>query len=184
MQALLGGDVLSSGAKTVAYSYLGPKITKPIYSDGTIGRAQEDLDRAAGAIARTLSKIGGHAHISVNKAVVTQASSAIPVVPLYISILFKVMGEKNLHEGCIEQMYRLFGDNLYGGGGSVDADGRIRVDNFEMREDVQGEVAEIWDKVSTENLRETTDIGGYRREFLKLFGFGVAGVDYDADVAV
>lgn len=184
MQALLGGEVLSDGIKTVAYSYLGPEITRPIYSNGTIGRAKKDLDRAAGAITHTLSKIGGRAYISVNKAVVTQASSAIPVVPLYISILFKIMKEKNLHEGCIEQMYRLFGSNLYGSGKLIGVDGKIRIDDFEMRKDVQAAVIELWNKVSTENLSEITDIAGYRREFLKLFGFGVAGVDYDADVEV
>jgi enoyl-[acyl-carrier protein] reductase/trans-2-enoyl-CoA reductase (NAD+) len=184
MRALLGENILSDEVKTVAYSYLGPKITRPIYSDGTIGRAKKDLDRAVSVLAHTLAKVGGRAYISVNKAVVTQASSAIPVVPLYISILFKIMKEKNIHEGCIEQMYRLFGNNLYGSSGSIDADGRIRIDDFEMREDVQAAVIELWNKVFTENLCETTDIAGYRQEFLKLFGFGIAGVDYDADVEV
>ncbi|MDR2435942.1 MAG: trans-2-enoyl-CoA reductase family protein [Puniceicoccales bacterium] len=184
MRALLEGGVLSNGVKTVAYSYIGPEITRPIYSDGTIGQAKKDLDRAASAIAHMLSEIGGWACVSVNKAVVTQASSAIPVVPLYISILFRIMKEKNLHEGCIEQMHRLFGSNLYGSGGLIGADGKIRIDDFEMREDVQAAVIELWNRVSTENLSEITDISGYRKEFLKLFGFGVAGVDYDADVEV
>ncbi|MDR1255855.1 MAG: trans-2-enoyl-CoA reductase family protein [Puniceicoccales bacterium] len=184
MQTLLRENVLSDRAKTVAYSYLGPKITKPIYSEGTIGRAKEDLDRAADAITHMLANIGGRAHISVNKAVVTQASSAIPVVPLYIAILFRVMREKNLHEGCIEQMYRLFKNHLYGSDESVDTDGRIRIDNLEMREDVQEAVIEIWNKASTENLRGITDIDAYRKEFLKLFGFGIGGIDYDADVSL
>ncbi|MDR0680050.1 MAG: trans-2-enoyl-CoA reductase family protein [Puniceicoccales bacterium] len=182
MQTLLRENVLADRIKTVAYSYIGPKVTRPIYSDGTIGRAKEDLDRAADAITHMLSKIGGKAIISVNKAVVTQASSAIPVVPLYISMLFKVMKEKNLHEGCIEQIYRLFKNHLYGNDESRDSYGRIRIDNFELQEDVQGAVAELWNRVSTENLREITDIDDYRREFLKLFGFGIDGIDYDADV--
>jgi enoyl-[acyl-carrier protein] reductase/trans-2-enoyl-CoA reductase (NAD+) len=184
MRALLGGGVLSDGIKTVAYSYIGPKITKPIYSDGTIGRAKEDLDRAAKSIGEMLSEIGGQAYVSVNKAVVTQASSAIPVVPLYISILFKIMRGKNLHEGCIEQMYRLFRDNLYGNSIALDSNGRIRIDNLEMLEDVQSAVSELWNEVSTENLGEITDIGVYRSEFLRLFGFEIDGIDYDADVVV
>jgi enoyl-[acyl-carrier protein] reductase/trans-2-enoyl-CoA reductase (NAD+) len=184
MRELLGEGVLSDGLKTVAYSYIGPKITGPIYSDGTIGRAKEDLDRAAESIGEMLSKIGGQAYVSVNKAVVTQASSAIPVVTLYISILFKIMKEKNLHEGCIEHMHRLFRDRLYGDDIALDSAGRIRLDNLEMREDVQSAVATLWGEVSTGNLSEITDIVGYRREFLGLFGFGIDGVDYDADVAV
>jgi len=129
-----------------------------------------------------LSKIGCRVHISVNKAVVAQASSAIPVLPLYISILFKVMKKKNLNEGCIEQMYRLFRNHLYGSDESLDSEGRIRIDNFELQEDVQAEVMELWNRASTENLGEITDIDGHRREFLKLFGFGIDGINYNAVV--
>ncbi len=182
IQALLDEGLLSDRAKTVAYSYIGPKITKQIYSHGTIGRAKEDLDRAVIAINDMLTKINGHACISVNKAVVTQASSAIPVVPLYISLLFKIMKEKNIHEGCIEQMYRLFKNHLYGKDESVDEEGRIRLDNFEMQSDVQLAIIDLWTKVNTENLTQLSDIVGYRQEFLKLFGFGIDGIDYDLDV--
>jgi enoyl-[acyl-carrier protein] reductase/trans-2-enoyl-CoA reductase (NAD+) len=185
IRALLDENVLANGAKTVAYSYLGPEITKPIYADGTIGRAKEDLDRASGVIDSMLARIGGHAYVSVNKAVVTQASAAIPVVPLYISILFAIMKKKNLHEGCIEQAYRLFKSHLYAANGPRDrGSGKIRIDNFEMRRDVQAAVIELWEKVSTENLSTITDIDGYRSEFFKLFGFGVSGVNYDLDVEV
>lgn len=182
IQALLDENILSERAKTVAYSYIGPKITKPIYSHGTIGKAKEDLDRAVISINNMLSKIGGRACISVNKAVVTQASSAIPVVPLYISLLFKVMKAKNINEGCIEQIYRLFKNHLYGRDESVDEVGRIHLDNFEMQPDVQSAVAELWPKITTENLSALSDIAGYRKEFLKLFGFGIDGIDYDLDV--
>ncbi|MDE6432587.1 MAG: trans-2-enoyl-CoA reductase family protein [Opitutales bacterium] len=182
IQALLDEGLLADGAKTVAYSYLGPQMTKPIYSHGTIGKAKEDLDRAVISINDMLSKINGHACISVNKAVVTQASSAIPVVPLYISLLFKVMKEKNVHEGCIEQMYRLFKNHLYGTDESVDEVGRVHLDNFEMQPDVQAAVLELWSKVNTEDIVQTSDIIGYRKEFLKLFGFGIDGINYNLDV--
>lgn len=182
IQALLDENLLSDGAKTVAYSYLGPKLTNPVYSHGTIGKAKEDLDRAVISINEMLKKINGKACISVNKAVVTQASSAIPVVPLYISLLFKVMKEKRIHEGCVEQMYRLFKNHLYGTDESVDEVGRIRLDNFEMQPDVQAAVSELWSKVNTGNLSQISDIAGYRKEFLKLFGFNVEGVDYEAEV--
>lgn len=182
IQALLDEGLLSSGAKTVAYSYLGPKITQPIYSNGTIGKAKEDLTRAVLSINEMLRSINGRAVISVNKAVVTQASSAIPVVPLYISLLFKVMKEKNLHEGCIEQMYRLFKNHLYGSDQSIDEEGRIRLDNFEMQADVQSAVTELWPKINSQNIFQLSDLGGYRKEFFKLFGFGIDGIDYDLDV--
>jgi enoyl-[acyl-carrier protein] reductase / trans-2-enoyl-CoA reductase (NAD+) len=184
MSALADAKLLAPGATSVAYSYIGPAHTWPIYKDGTIGRAKIDLERAAREIDQKLKAHGnGRAFISVNKALVTQASSAIPVVPLYISILYKVMKEKNLHEGCIEQMYRLFATQLYNGNQpKFDPEGRVRVDDWEMRPDVQAPIAEIWPKVTTENLAELTDITGYRSEFLKLFGFGVAGVDYEKDV--
>lgn len=184
MQALADANLLAPGATAMAYSYIGPHHTWPIYKDGTIGRAKIDLERAARAIDAQLKAHGnGRAFISVNKALVTQASSAIPVVPLYISILYKVMKEMGLHEGCIEQMQRLFSTQLYNGNQpKLDSEGRVRVDDWEMRPDVQAKVAAIWPQVTTENLAQLTDIAGYRTEFLKLFGFGLPGVNYDADV--
>jgi enoyl-[acyl-carrier protein] reductase/trans-2-enoyl-CoA reductase (NAD+) len=184
IQALAGAKLLAPGATTVAYSYIGPAHTWPIYKDGTIGRAKLDLERAAHAIDAKLKAHGnGRAFISINKALVTQASSAIPVVPLYISILYKVMKAKGLHEGCGEQMQRLFATQLYNGHSpQFDREGRIRVDDWEMRPDVQAEIAAIWPQVTTENLSQLTDIAGYRSEFLKLFGFGLPGINYDAEV--
>ncbi|MBI2510567.1 MAG: trans-2-enoyl-CoA reductase family protein [Opitutae bacterium] len=184
MQALGDAQLLAPGATAMAYSYIGPSHTWPVYRDGTIGRAKLDLERAARAIDAKLKAHGnGRAFISVNKALVTQASSAIPVVPLYISILYKVMKEMGLHEGCVEQMQRLFATQLYNGNQpTFDSDGRVRVDDWEMRPDVQAKVAAIWPQVTTENLPQLTDIAGYRTEFLKLFGFGLPGIDYDADV--
>ncbi len=183
MEALAQAGLLAPGAKSVAYSYIGPDVTWPIYKNGTIGLAKNDLERAAKAIDARLRPGGGGAFISVNKALVTQASSAIPVVPLYISILYKVMKAAGLHEGCAEQMQRLFADELYGPQGPrFDEAGRVRLDDREMRPEVQAAVREIWPQVTTENLAATTDIAGYRSEFLKLFGFGLAGVDYAADV--
>ncbi|MDR2778859.1 MAG: trans-2-enoyl-CoA reductase family protein [Puniceicoccales bacterium] len=186
MQALHGEKLLANGVKTIAYSYIGPEITWPIYANGTIGAAKDDLMRAREAIKFLLGDIGGQAIISVNKAVVTQASAAIPVVPLYISILFKVMKEKRIHEGCIEQMVKLFSDRLYGpsAGKSLDEQGRIRLDEFELHQDIQDAVAKVWPKISTENLKELSDIDGYKQEFLKLFGFGLSSVDYSKDVEV
>lgn len=182
IDALSQGGVLAPGAKTVAYSYIGPELTFPIYRNGTIGRAKEHLESTAHRLHARLAATGGAAYVSVNKALVTQASSAIPVVPLYISLLYKVMKEKGLHEGCIEQMQRLFADRLYAPAGpQPDEKGRIRVDDWEMRPDVQQAVAALWPKVGTDNLREISDFAGYQQEFLKLFGFGLPGVDYDAD---
>lgn len=182
MDALREAGVLADGAKTVAYSYIGPAVTRAIYRDGTIGRAKDDLERTAREIDAGLQPIGGRAFVSVNKALVTQASSAIPVVPLYISLLFKVMKEKGVHEGTIEQIYRLLAERLYTGGDvPVDEEGRIRIDDLELREDVQREVAERWERVNTDNLPDLSDIAGYRADFLKLFGFGLPGVDYEAD---
>ncbi len=184
IDALAAGGVLAPDATSVAYSYIGPELTWPIYKNGTIGLAKNDVERAAKAIGAKLAAGGGRAFVSVNKALVTQASSAIPVVPLYISILYKVMKAAGLHEGCIEQMDRLFRDRLYTGApAAVDEAGRLRVDDWEMRPEIQSAVAEIWSRVATENLAEVTDIEGYRAEFLKLFGFGLPGIDYDADVA-
>ncbi|SDS51714.1 enoyl-ACP reductase FabV [Opitutus sp. GAS368] len=184
IQALADARLLAPGATAVAYSYIGPVHTWPIYKDGTIGRAKVDLERAARAIDAKLKAHGnGRAFISVNKALVTQASSAIPVVPLYISILYKVMKAAGTHEGCIEQMQRLFATQLYNGSTlKFDSEGRVRVDDWEMRPEIQNPVSEIWPKVTTENLAALTDIAGYRTEFLKLFGFGLPGVNYDAEV--
>jgi len=183
VDALSAAGVLAEGFTTVAYSYLGPVLTWAIYRNGTIGAAKEDLENTAHALDKQLAPINGRAFVSVNKALVTQASSAIPVVPLYISLLYKVMKAKGLHEGCIEQIYRLFATQLYGGSTATpDEKGRLRVDDWEMREDVQSAVAELWPNTTTENLSEVSDIVGYREEFLKLFGFGLPGVDYEADV--
>ena len=184
MQALADAKLLAPGCTSMAYTYVGPSHTWPIYRDGTIGRAKVDLERAARAIdAQLKATTGGRAFISVNKALVTQASSAIPVVPLYIAILYKIMKAKGLHEGCGEQMQRLFATQLYNGNQlNLDTDGRTRVDDWEMRADVQAAVAELWPQVTTENLAALTDIVGYRSEFLKLFGFGVPGVNYEAEV--
>jgi len=182
MQALRGAGLLAPGAQSVAYSYIGPEVTWAIYKNGTIGIAKNDLERAARVIDADLRRQGGRAFISVNKALVTQASSAIPVVPLYISILYKLMKANGTHEGCIEQMQRLFASQLYAPGGpKFDSGGRVRVDDLEMRPGVQEEVKAIWPTVTTENLAAATDIAGYREEFLKLFGFGLAGVDYAAE---
>jgi enoyl-[acyl-carrier protein] reductase/trans-2-enoyl-CoA reductase (NAD+) len=184
MQALAQAKLLAPGATAVAYSYIGPIHTWPIYKDGTIGRAKVDLERAGRAIdAQLKAHGGGRAFISVNKALVTQASSAIPVVPLYISILYKVMKAHGTHEGCIEQMQRLFATQLYNGHSPrFDSEGRVRVDDWEMRLEIQEAIAVLWPQVNTENLAALTDIAGYRAEFLKLFGFGQAGVNYDAEV--
>lgn len=183
LNALMAAEVLDEGATTVAYSYIGPEVTWPIYKNGTIGMAKEDLEKSAAKIDSRLKTIGGRAFISINKGVVTQSSSAIPVVPLYFSLLFKVMKEKGLHEGCIEQIQRLFTTNLYNGAvPELDESGRIRIDDLEMRADVQEAVAELWPRVTTENLEEISDFSGHQREFLRLFGFGFPGVDYDEDI--
>lgn len=184
INALDEAKLLAPGATSVAYSYIGPELTWPIYKNGTIGLAKNDLERAGKAINATLRVNGyGRAFISVNKALVTQASSAIPVVPLYISILYKIMKAKGTHEGCIEQIDRLFRTQMYGGTGlDFDDAGRVRVDDWEMKPDVQAEVVKLWPQVNTGNLAELTDIAGYRTEFLKLFGFGLPGIDYEADV--
>lgn len=186
IDALLDAKLLAKGAKTVAYSYVGPELTEPIYSKGTIGQAKKHLEEASKILKERLSAIGGEAFISVNKALVTQASAAIPVVPLYISLIYKVMKEKNMHEGCIEQIYRLCADFLYTKDGhvSVDATGLIRIDDWEMREDVQQTVTALWSKVNDGNVDIITDLTGYRRDFYKLFGFEVEGVDYGKECIV
>jgi enoyl-[acyl-carrier protein] reductase / trans-2-enoyl-CoA reductase (NAD+) len=183
MNALADAKLLAPGAQSVAYSYIGPEVTWAIYKNGTIGLAKNDLERAARNI-DSLLKLngGGKAFISVNKALVPQASSAIPVVPLYIAILYKIMKANGTHEGCIEQMQRLFASEIYAPGGPrFDEGGRVRVDDLEMRPEVQAAVARIWPGVTTENLAGETDIAGYRGEFLRLFGFGMAGINYEAE---
>ncbi|HEY3757679.1 MAG TPA: enoyl-ACP reductase FabV [Opitutaceae bacterium] len=182
IQALDDAQLLAPGAQSVAYSYIGPEVTWAIYKNGTIGLAKNDLERAAKAIDAKLRGRGGRAFISVNKALVTQASSAIPVVPLYISILYRIMKEAGTHEGCIEQMYRLFASQMYAPGGPrFDEAGRVRVDDWEMRPPIQDAVKRIWPGVTTETLEKDTDIAGYRSDFLKLFGFGLPGINYEAD---
>lgn len=183
MEDLKNAGVLAEGVKTVAYSYIGPELTFPIYRNGTIGQAKNDLEASVTQIDEMLKDLHGKAYISVNKALVTQSSSAIPVVPLYISLLFKAMKEKGTHEGTIEQMQRLFAERLYTEDGNVplDENGRIRIDDWEMAEDIQAEVAKNWDQVTTENLSEISDIKGYREDFFKLFGFEIDGVDYEKD---
>jgi enoyl-[acyl-carrier protein] reductase/trans-2-enoyl-CoA reductase (NAD+) len=182
IDALLAEGLLAKGVQTVAYSYIGPEITWPIYKNGTIGRAKEDLERVQRELDAKLKSLDGKAWVSVNKALVTQASSAIPVVPLYISLLYKVMKAEGTHEDCIEQMDRLFRDRLYNGNLQPDEVGRIRIDDWEMAPAVQKLVDERWTEVNTENLREIADFDGYQSSFLKLFGFGLDGVDYNADV--
>ncbi len=180
--ALLDAGVLAEGAMTVAYSYIGPDVTEPVYRKGTIGMAKEHLEATAFEITEDLAKIGGKAFVSVNKALVTQASSAIPVIPLYISLLYKIMKAKGSHEGCIEQIQRLYSERLYTNGGiPVDEKGRIRIDDWEMDEAVQKEVAELWKGATTENLPTIGDLNGYKSDFLNLFGFGFEGVDYAAE---
>lgn len=183
IEDLKAAGVLAAGVKTVAYSYIGPELTFPIYRNGTIGQAKNDLEATVPVLNELLKDLHGVSYVSVNKALVTQSSSAIPVVPLYISLLYKVMKEKGTHEGTIEQMQRLFADRLYTENGevSLDANGRIRIDDWEMAEDVQAEVAKYWDKVTTETLAEISDIDGYRKEFFNLFGFELEGVDYEKD---
>ena len=181
MTALAEAGVLAEGVKTTAYTYIGEKITWDIYWHGTIGAAKQDLDRRVQGIRERLSALGGDARVSVLKAVVTQASAAIPAMPIYLAILFKVMKARGVHEGCIEQIDRLFRDRLYGES-DLDEEGRLRVDELELDPAVQAEVAAIWEQINTDNLKSLADFEGYRREFLQLFGFGVDGVDYAADV--
>jgi enoyl-[acyl-carrier protein] reductase/trans-2-enoyl-CoA reductase (NAD+) len=182
MDALSDAGVLAEGAKTSAFTYVGEKVTWDLYWDGTIGQAKKDLDKKVVGIRDRLSAIGGDARVSVLKAVVTQASSAIPIMPLYLSLLFKVMKEDGSHEGCIEQLYRLYTECLYSDQPRLDDEGRLRVDELELRPEIQEAVADAWSQITTENLAELTDFTGYKHEFLKLFGFEVDGVDYDAEV--
>ena len=183
IDALKEAGVLAQGVKTVSYSYIGTDITWPIYWHGALGKAKEDMDRAAAALRGQLADLGGSANVAVLKSVVTQASAAIPVMPLYIAMSFKVMKELGTHEGCLEQIDRMFRTQLYRDGGpELDDAQRIRMDDWELRDEVQNTVKETWPKVTTENLFELTDYQGYKDEFLKLFGFGIEGIDYEADV--
>ncbi|NBP70597.1 MAG: trans-2-enoyl-CoA reductase family protein, partial [Cytophagia bacterium] len=182
IEQMMAAGVLSEGAMTIAYSYIGPGLTEAVYRKGTIGRAKDHLEATAFTISDKMKAIKGKALVSVNKALVTQASSAIPVIPLYISLLYKIMKAKGIHEGCIEQMQRLFADRLFNGTTiPTDDKGRIRVDDWEMRDDVQSEVAKLWEQATTESLPAIGDLPGYKSDFLNLFGFAVAGVDYAAD---
>jgi len=185
LKALDEAGVIAEGCTSVAYSYIGPKLTYPIYRSGTIGAAKADLEKTAERIDALLKLHRGKAFVSINKALVTQASSAIPVVPLYVSILYKVMKEKGIHEDCIRQIERLFSENLYNDNFlDFDDEGRVRIDNLELRDDVQQAVFDIWPKVTTENLHELTDFDGYKSEFMKLFGFGRPDIDYSKDVDI
>ncbi|MGG4047643.1 MULTISPECIES: enoyl-ACP reductase FabV [Paenibacillus] len=183
IDALDQGGVLADGAATISFSYIGSDITQAVYREGSIGKAKDHLEATALKLNDQLAAKNGRAYVVVSKGLVTQSSSAIPVVPLYISALYKVMKEKGIHEGCIEQTYRLFTDRLYTGGKTpVDEVGRIRIDDWELREDVQAEVADIWNSITSDNIYDLTDLHGYRREFFQLFGFETDGVDYEADV--
>lgn len=181
IEDLKAAGVLADGAKTTAFTYLGEEITQDIYWNGSIGEAKKDLDKRVLDIRSSLAEKGGDARVSVLKAVVTQASSAIPVMPLYLSLLFKVMKENGTHEGCIEQVYGLYKDSLYGTSPLLDKEGRLRADLKEITPEVQGEVGKLWDTVTNETLAELTDFVGYKSEFMRLFGFGLDGVDYAAD---
>ena len=183
IKALKNADALADGCKTVAYTYLGDKLTWPIYGHATIGKAKEDLDRAARALNKELAPVNGSANVAVLKALVTQSSSAIPIMPLYISLLYRVMKEEGTHEGCIQQLYRLFTEGLYSDNPRVDDNTRLRMDNLELTPEVQGRVEELWPQVTEENLFQITDYKSYNDDFLRLFGFGWEGVDYEADVS-
>ncbi|MDR6413091.1 enoyl-ACP reductase FabV [Paraburkholderia terricola] len=182
IDALLEAGVLADGAQTTAFTYLGEKITHDIYWNGSIGAAKKDLDQKVLGIREKLAARGGDARVSVLKAVVTQASSAIPMMPLYLSLLFKVMKEKGTHEGCIEQVYGLYRDSMYGDAPRIDEEGRLRADDKELDPEVQARVQELWGQVTSDNIYQLTDFSGYKTDFLRLFGFEIAGVDYEADV--
>ncbi|MCP1101832.1 enoyl-[acyl-carrier protein] reductase/trans-2-enoyl-CoA reductase (NAD+) [Aequitasia blattaphilus] len=183
IELLLENRMLAEDAHTVAYSYIGPSQTHSIYTNGTIGRAKADLDKTAKELGEIMESIKGRAYVSVNKALVTQASSAIPVVPLYIALMYRVMKEKGVHEGCIQQTQRLFA-RLYSEPVLVDEQGRIRLDDFEMKDEVQNQIKELWEQVTSENINEIGDMQGYREDFLNIFGFDIPGVDYEADVDI
>ena len=181
LDALDKADLLADGCKTTAYTYVGKELTWPIYGQATIGKAKEDLDRAAAAIVKGKANKNVQAYVSSLKALVTQASSAIPVMPLYISLIYKVMKEEGTHQGCIEQIVDLFTDKLSQGHPEVDALGRLYMNDKETNEATQAKIKALWDQVTQENFHELSDYAGYHHEFLKLFGFDVAGVDYDAE---
>jgi enoyl-[acyl-carrier protein] reductase/trans-2-enoyl-CoA reductase (NAD+) len=181
IEALKAADAIEKNAVTLAYSYIGPALTHPVYMDGSIGRAKAHLFETSKAISEKFPDI--RALISVNKALVTQSSAAIPIVPLYISILYKVMKEQGVHEGCIEQMYRLLHDKVFGDPAATDEEGRIRMDDLEMKPEIQKRVSEIWERINSEALNTDADIDGYWEDFYRLFGFRVPGVDYEADVS-
>ena len=182
MEALSNAGVLAKGVTTIAYSYIGPEVTEAVYRKGTIGRAKDHLEATAFEITDSLKSLDGKAYVSVNKALVTQASSAIPVIPLYISLLYKIMKAEGVHEGCIEQIQRLFSERLYTGSTvPTDDKGRIRIDDWEMREDIQAQIKTLWETATTENLIEIGDLAGYKQDFLNLFGFGFQGVDYKVE---
>lgn len=183
LDQLHAAGVLADNCQTVAYTYIGKELTWPIYGKATIGRAKEDLDRAASAITKKLAGQGGHAYVASLKALVTQASSAIPIMPLYISLLYRVMKEEGTHEGCIEQIYGLFRECLYNPNRQLDDAGRLRMDGKELADHVQAKIKALWGQVETSNIDELTDYKGYHQEFLRLFGFGYSHVDYDADVS-
>ncbi|QEW05989.1 enoyl-ACP reductase FabV [Nitrincola iocasae] len=183
IDALADAGVLADGCKTVAYSYIGTDITWPIYWHGALGKAKQHLDETAEVLNARLADIGGQANVAVLKSVVTQASSAIPVMPLYLSMVFKVMKEQGLHEGCMDQVWRLFRTGLYGSDAQMDDARRYRLDDWELRDDVQSACRELWPQVTTENLFELTDYAAYKDEFLKLFGFGLDSIDYEQDVS-
>jgi len=188
-QTLLKAGVLAKGAVTVAYSYIGPEVTSAVYRNGTIGKAKEHLEASAADATKLLSGIGGKAYVSVNKALVTRASAVIPVVPLYMTMLFKIMKQNGTHEGCIEQMQRLYGVKMYGEGRNglqsvpCDHDGRIRMDDWEMDEKVQAQIAKLWPTITQENVAQFADIDEYNVNFLRLHGFGHPAVDYEADIS-
>ncbi len=184
MRALDAAGVLAEGAVTVAYSYIGPEVTHPMYLNGSIGMAKKHLHETARRITEEFAQRNVRGYISVNKALVTQSSAAIPIVPLYISILYKVMKEKQLHEGCIEQIWRMLHDKLFVRTPALDEEGRIRMDDYEMGPEVQQAVSEIWEQVGDGNVERLTDLGGYWKDFYQMFGFDIPGVDYDADVEI
>ena len=182
IKQLHDAGVLAEGCQTTAYTYIGKKLTWPIYGHATIGRAKEDLDRAAAALREQYSDIDLSAYVSSLKALVTQASSAIPVMPLYISLIYRVMKEEGTHEGCIEQIYRLFTEGLYEDNPTLDEAGRLYMNGYETNEKTQAKVEALWDQVTQENFHELADYAGYHQDFLRLFGFGFDNVDYEADV--
>ena len=182
MEALKNAGVLANGVTAIAYSYIGPEVTEAVYRKGTIGRAKDDLEATAFKITDSLKSLNGKGYVSVNKALVTQASSAIPVIPLYISLLYKIMKAEAVHEGCIEQIQRLFEQRLYSGKEvPTDEKGRIRIDDWEMRDDIQTRIKDLWATATSENLTQIGDLAGYKQDFLNLFGFGLQNVDYNAE---